>query len=106
MVTEVGHGPRRVNSPFVKWFAGAELNTCFNAIDRHVTGGRADQLALIYDSPVTGSIRTFTYLELLDLVSRLAGGLRKRGVGRGDRVIIYMPAVPQAVIAMLACARL
>ena len=93
-------------SPFNQWFAGAELNTCFNALDRHVNTGRADQIALIYDSPVTATIQKFTYRELLEKTARLAGGLQSRGVGRGDRVIIYMPAVPEAVIAMLACARL
>lgn len=93
-------------APFYRWFVGGELNTCHNALDRHVAGGRADQVALIYDSPVTGTIRTFTFREMLDLVSRFAGVLKKLGVGKGDRVIIYMPMVPQAVVAMLACARL
>jgi propionyl-CoA synthetase len=92
--------------PFARWFSGARLNTCYNALDRHVAGGRADQAALIYDSPVTNTVRTFTYAELLDAVSRLAGGLAARGIGKGDRVVVYMPAVPEAVIAMLACARL
>ena len=82
------------------------LNTCFNALDRHVRGGRGDQAALIYDSPVTGSQRTYTYAELLDEVARFAGVLRGLGVGKGDRVIIYMPMIPEAVIAMLACARI
>ncbi|MFB7146158.1 propionyl-CoA synthetase [Agrobacterium deltaense] len=94
----------RPHSP--RWFAGARLNTCFNALDRHVAGGLADQVAMIYDSPVTGTVRRFSYGEMLDLTSRFAGGLRKLGVEKGDRVIIYMPAVPEAVIAMLACARL
>jgi propionyl-CoA synthetase len=93
-------------SPFSAWFSGGELNTCYNALDRHVAGGRADQIALIYDSPVTGTVTKFTYREMLDRVSRLAGGLKARGVTKGDRVVIYMPAVPEAVIAMLACARL
>ena len=93
-------------SPFTRWFAGAELNTCFNALDRHVGGGRAEHTALIYDSPVTATIQKFTYRELLERTARVAGGLQARGVGRGDRVVIYMPAVPEAVIAMLACARL
>ncbi len=96
----------RSNSPFNRWFAGGELNTCFNALDRHVNNGRADQVALIYDSPVTSTIRKFTYRELLDMTARFAGGLQARGVGHGDRVLIYMPAVPEAVVAMLACARL
>ena len=94
------------NKPFYRWFAGGEMNTCYNALDRHVEGGRADQVALIYDSPVTDTIRKFTYKELLDLVSRFAGALKGLGVGKGDTVIIYMPMVPQATVAMLACARL
>lgn len=94
------------NKPFYRWFVGGELNTCYNAIDRHVERGRANQVALIYDSPVTGQIQKFTYRELLDQVSRFAGVLRELGVKRGDTVIIYMPMVPQAAIAMLACARL
>jgi propionyl-CoA synthetase len=94
------------HAPFYRWFAGGELNTCYNALDRHVKDGRADQVALIYDSPVTNQIRKFTYRELLDLVSRFAGALKGLGVGKGDTVIIYMPMVPEAAIAMLACARL
>ena len=94
------------NPPFYRWYPDGETNTCFNALDRHVAGGRADQAALIYDSPVTGTQRTYTYRELLDEVSRAAGMLAGLGVGRGDRVVIYMPMVPQAVISMLACARL
>ena len=94
------------NKPFYRWFAGGEMNTCYNAVDRHVEGGRAEQVALIYDSPVTDTIRKFTYKELLDLVSRFAGALKGLGVGKGDTVIIYMPMVPQATVAMLACARL
>jgi propionyl-CoA synthetase len=94
------------NPPFYRWFPDGELNTCANALDRHVDGGRAEQPALIYDSPVTGSQRTYTYRELLDETARFAGALRALGVGKGDRVVIYMPMVPEAVIAMLACARL
>ncbi len=94
------------NPPFYRWFVGGELNTCYNAVDRHVEGGRADQVAIIYDSPVTGQIQKITYRELLDQVSRFAGVLRSLGVDKGDTVIIYMPMVPQAVVAMLACARL
>jgi propionyl-CoA synthetase len=94
------------HSPFNIWFPGGELNTCFNALDRHVAAGRGKQVALIHYSPVTGSITKFTYDEMLDRVARLAGGLKARGVGKGDRVVIYMPAVPEAVIGMLACARL
>lgn len=96
----------RSNPPFYRWFTGGELNTCFNALDRHVEGGRADQTALIYDSPVTKQIQKFTYRELLGQVSHFAGVLSSLGVGKGDTVILYMPMVPQAVVAMLACARL
>ncbi|BBY31613.1 propionyl-CoA synthetase [Mycolicibacterium sediminis] len=94
------------NPPFYRWFPDAELNTCANALDRHVDGGRGDQAALIYDSPVTGTTRTYTYRELLDQTARFAGVLRGLGVTKGDRVVIYMPMIPEAVIAMLACARL
>jgi propionyl-CoA synthetase len=93
-------------APFYRWFTGGRLNTCFNALDRHVAGGRADQLALVYDSPVTETTKTFTYRELRDEVARFAGALAAHGVGRGDRVIVYMPMVPEAAIAMLACARI
>ncbi len=96
----------RSNPPFYRWFAGARVNTCYNALDRHVEGGRADQLALVYDSPVTDTVKRFTYAELRDEVARFAGALAALGVGAGDRVIIYMPMVPQAVVAMLACARI
>ncbi|MET9244740.1 propionyl-CoA synthetase [Nonomuraea sp. NPDC003709] len=89
-----------------RWFPDGRLNTCFNAVDRHVAAGRGDQAALIYDSPVTGTARTYTYAELLDQVARTAGMLRDLGVTAGDTVVIYMPMVPEAVIAMLACARL
>ena len=93
-------------APFYRWFPGAVTNTCYNALDRHVEGGRAEQLALIYDSPITGVVERFTYRELLDRVARVAGVLAEAGVGKGDRVLVYMPMVPEAVIAMLACARL
>jgi propionyl-CoA synthetase len=93
-------------APFHRWFPGGQLNTCYNALDRHVEGGRADQLALIYDSPVTDSQARFTYRELRDAVAQFAGGLTACGVERGDRVVIYMPMVPEAAIAMLACARI
>ncbi len=92
--------------PFYRWFTGGRLNTCYNALDRHVQGGRAEQLALIYDSPVTGVVSRFTYRRLLSEVSRFAGALGAQGVAKGDRVIIYMPMVPEALIAMLACARI
>src|SRR5579862_6107331 len=94
------------NEPFYRWFAGGVLNTCHNALDRHVAAGRGGQAALIYDSPVTGTKRTFTYTQLRDDVARFAGVLTEVGVGKGDRVVIYMPMVPEAVIAMLACARI
>jgi propionyl-CoA synthetase len=93
-------------APFYRWFAGGRLNSCHNALDRHVEGGRADQLALIYDSPFTATTATFTYRELRDAVAGFAGALVAEGVERGDRVIVYMPMVPEAVIAMLACARI
>jgi propionyl-CoA synthetase len=96
----------QTNKPFYRWFAGGRLNTCYNALDFHVENGRADQTALIHDSPVTDSITTFTYRELRDTTARLAGALRAKGVSQGDRVIIYMPMVPEAAMAMLACARL
>ncbi|POX40327.1 propionyl-CoA synthetase [Streptomyces sp. Ru73] len=92
--------------PFYRWFPDGELNTCHNALDRHVAAGHGDRTALIHDSPVTGTQQRFTYAELLDRTARFAGVLRSLGVGRGDRVVLYMPMVPQAVIAMLACARL
>src|SRR5436189_1023563 len=94
------------HAPFYRWFAGARMNTCHNALDRHVEGGRAEQPALIHDSPVTDTVATFTYRELRDAVARFAGALAAQGVERGDRVIVYMPMVPEAVIAMLACARI
>jgi len=94
------------NAPLYQWFPDGLLNTCYNAIDRHVNAGRADQLALIYDSPVTDTKVSYTYRDLLDQVALFAGVLRDLGVEKGDRVVIYMPMIPQAVIAMLACARL
>ncbi|MCP3867377.1 MAG: propionyl-CoA synthetase [Gammaproteobacteria bacterium] len=94
------------NKPFYRWFQGGELNTCYNAVDRHVENGRGDQAALIYDSPVTGTQKTFTYRELQDEVAGFAGALAASGVTKGDRVIVYMPMIPQAAIAMLACARI
>ena len=92
-------------APFYRWFPGGRLNTCFNALDRHVEAGRGAQAALIYDSPMTGQVRSFSFKELRDLVARFAGVLAGQGVRVGDRVVIYMPMVPEAVIAMLACAR-
>jgi len=93
-------------APHFRWFSGGVVNTCYNALDRHVATGRADQPALIYDSPVTQTVACFTYRDLLDRVSRCAGVLLGQGVKRGDRVIIYMPMVPEAAVAMLACARI
>ncbi len=92
--------------PFHRWFAGAQFNTCYNCLDRHIERGRGKQLALVYDSPVTDTVRRFTYSELRDAVARVAGALAALGVSAGDRVIIYMPMVPEAVIGMLACARI
>ena len=92
--------------PFYRWFAGGMMNTCYNAVDRHVEAGRGDQIAIIHDSPVTQSQRKISYAELQDLVSRFAGVLASLGVTKGDRVIVYMPMVPEAAIAMLACARI
>jgi propionyl-CoA synthetase len=94
------------NPPFYRWFRGGVLNTCYNALDLHIDSGRADQAALIYDSPVTDTVKTFSYRELRDEVALCAGAFANRGVTKGDRVLIYMPMVPEAVIAMLACARL
>jgi propionyl-CoA synthetase len=93
-------------APFHRWFAGGVLNTCHNAVDRHVERGRGEQPALIYDSPVTGTQRVLTYHELQAEVARFAGVLARQGVTRGDRVLIFMPMVPEAVVAMLACARI
>ena len=89
-----------------RWFVGAECNTTYNCLDRHVERGRAGQKALVYDSPVTGTQRAFTYAELRDEVATLGGVLQDLGVRKGDRVIVYMPMIPEAVIAMLACARI
>jgi propionyl-CoA synthetase len=92
--------------PFYKWFVGGELNTCYNAVDRHVETGNGDRLALIYDSPVTNTVKKLTYNELLDLVSRFAGVLKSMGVKKGDTVILYLPMIPPAIVSMLACARI
>ena len=93
-------------APFYRWFSGGILNTCYNALDRHVESGRGEQAALIYDSPVTDTVRSYSYAELTDRVARFAGAMAAQGVEKGDRVIVYMPMVPEAAIAMLACARL
>ena len=92
--------------PYGQWFAGGMLNTCFNALDRHVDGGRGEQAALIWDSAMTGVVDTFTYRQLRDRTAKVAGALRALGVEKGDRVVIYMPMIPEAAIAMLACARI
>ncbi|GAA1480760.1 propionyl-CoA synthetase [Gordonia sinesedis] len=93
-------------APMYRWFPDGRLNTCHNALDRHVDAGHGDRLALIWDSAMTGTIERYTYTELLDAVSRFAGVLRRAGVQAGDRVVIYLPMIPQAAIAMLACARI
>ncbi len=89
-----------------RWFTSAVVNTCYNALDRHVAGGRADQVALIHDSPLTGKVSKFTYAEMLREVKILGAIMQDFGVAKGDRVILYMPMVPEAVFAMLACARI
>ena len=94
------------DAPFYRWFTGGETNVCYNALDRHVDAGHGDRLAVIHDSPITGSVRKITYAEMRDQVAMFAGALKDSGVGYGDRVIIYMPMVPEALVAMLACARI
>ena len=94
------------DAPYYEWFAGGEINTCYNALDRHCEEGRAEQDALIYDSPVTGQVRKYSYAELRDEVAVFAGVLQNHGVEKGDRVIVYMPMIPEAVISVLACARI
>jgi len=95
------------SKPLYRWFVGGELNTCYNALDYHVDDrGRGERIALIYDSPVTGTIKKYTYAELRDIVARFAGVLTGLGVVKGDRVVIYMPMIPEAAVAMLACARI
>ncbi len=94
------------NKPFYRWFVGGEINTCYNALDYHIEKGRGNQVALIYDSPVTNTIKKFTYTELRDEVAKFSGALVGLGVKKGDRVIIYMPMIPEAIISMLGCARI
>jgi propionyl-CoA synthetase len=94
------------NKPFYRWFTGGQINTCYNALDHHIDQGRGDQLALIYDSPVTDTIKKYTYTQLRDEVATFAGVLKDQGVQKGDRVLIYMPMIPEAAVAMLACARI
>ncbi|MFM7146534.1 MAG: AMP-binding protein, partial [Actinomycetales bacterium] len=102
--------PRQVldasRAPLYRWFPDGRLNTCVNAVDRHVAAGGGERIAIIYDSPLTGSQQQITYAELLDRVSRFAGVLRGLGVQAGDRVVVYLPMVPEAIVAMLACARI
>ncbi|MEM9912130.1 MAG: AMP-binding protein, partial [Pseudomonadota bacterium] len=94
------------NAPLYEWFCDGRVNGCWNAVDRHVKAGRGDQVAIIHDSPITGTIHKITYSELKDRVASLAGALAAKGVTKGDRVVIYMPMVPEALEAMLACARI
>jgi len=94
------------NSPFNKWFEDGKINACYNALDVHVENGRADQIALIYDSPITDSQRKISYRELRDSVAQFAGAIAAEGIKKGDRVLIYMPMIPEALVAVLACARL
>lgn len=105
-VTPPGAALNSDNAPLYEWFTDAEVNTCFNAVDRHVQAGNGDRVAIIHDSPVTHTKQEITYAELQERVSLLAGALRAKGIEKGDRVLIYMPMVPQALEAMLACARL
>ena len=93
-------------APLYRWFAGGRLNTCYNCLDYHVETGRGEQTALIYDSPVTGTVARYSYRELTERVALFAGALRGLGVAKGDTVLLYLPMIPEAVIAMLACARI
>ena len=94
------------NPPFYRWMTGGQINGCYNAVDVHVEQGRGNDIAIIYDSPVTGTKSTLSFAELRDRTAYLAGAMQARGIGYGDRVIIYMPMVAEAIIAMLACARI
>ena len=94
------------NAPLYEWFKDGQINTCYNAVDRHVKAGNGDRVAIIYDSPITGTQKKITYAELQTLTANLGGALEARGVTKGDRVIIYMPMVSEAIIAMLACSRI
>ena len=94
------------NPPFYKWFEDGITNTCYNALDHHIDQGRGEKLAIIYDSPITGVQKKISYKDLRDKVALFAGALKKQGINKGDRVIIYMPMIPEAVIAMLACGRI
>jgi len=105
-IGRVGRTLDESRPPFYRWFPDARINTCYNALDRHVVNGHADRTAIIHDSPVTGSVRRISYAELLEEVAAFAGALRSLGVQPGDRVVIYLPMIPEAVVAMLACARI
>ncbi|MCY4312714.1 MAG: AMP-binding protein, partial [Gammaproteobacteria bacterium] len=94
------------DAPFYRWFTGGQTNVCYNAVDIHVANGRGNQTAIIHESPITHSRQTLSYQELQQGVSRFAGVLKANGIEQGDRVIIYMPMIPEAVISMLACARI
>ena len=94
------------NPPFYKWFQDGTTNTCYNAVDLHVENGSGEKIAIIYDSPITNSQKKITYAQLKSQVSIFAGALINQGIKKGDRVIIYMPMIPEAVIAMLGCARI
>ena len=94
------------NPPFYKWFEDGVTNNCYNALDLHIDEGRGDKIAIIYDSPITGTKKTISYNELRDKVALFAGALKNQGINKGDRVIIYMPMIPEAVVAMLACGRI
>ncbi len=94
------------NPPFYRWFEDGVTNTCYNALDIHIDQGRGKNTALIYDSPITGNKSKFSYQELRSKVAKFAGALKAQGISKGDRVIIYMPMIPEAVIAMLGCARI
>ena len=94
------------NPPFYKWFSDGTTNTCYNALDIHIDEGRGDKIALIYDSPITGNKAQFTFSQLKSKVSKFAGALDNLGIKKGDRVVIYMPMIPEAVVAMLACGRI
>ena len=94
------------NAPFYRWYKGGEMNTCYNCVDRHIVEGHGDQNAIIFDSPVTDTIRKITYNELSEQINTFAGLLVAKGITKGDRVVIYMPNIPEAAVAMLACARL
>ena len=94
------------NPPFYKWFEDGVTNSCYNALDYHIDEGRGDKTALIYDSPITGNKGKFSFKQLKEKVSKFAGALSNQGVKKGDRIIIYMPMIPEAVVAMLACGRI